>query len=193
MLVVMVEVRKEWLERGDPHPLWCSAPHRISPQNSKGTSVALRYCILCHHPESSNLGVPQIGTLGRSILPPLLPQQKWLPAGVKGGGSIPQRRLGWAGGPGRGQGTVTGSCRGRLAAPWWVQRPDGQSREGSGGGHRSLRPTHHTVQRDAEGLGNLSSSPLAPALSGGEMHPVPHGEGWVRAGTPAQAATLDAG
>lgn len=189
----MVEVRKECLERGEPHPLPCSASHRISPQNSRGTSVALRYCILCHHPESSNLGVPQIGTLGRSTLPPLLPQQKWLPAGVKGGGSSPQRQLGWAGGPGRGQGTATGSCRGRLAAPWVGAEARGAVTRTERGGHCSLRPTHHTVQRDAEGLGNLSSPPLAPVLSGREMHPVPHGEGWVRAGTPAQAARLDAG
>lgn len=44
-----------------------------------------------------HLGVPQIGTLGRSILPALLPQQEWLPAGMKDGGSSSQRRLGWAG------------------------------------------------------------------------------------------------
>lgn len=45
------------------------------------------------------------------------------------------------------------------------------------GAHCSLRPTHHTAQRDAAGLGNLSSPAPAPVSSGGNVHRVPHGEG----------------
>lgn len=44
----------------------------------------------------SNPGVPHTGTLGRSIIPPLPSQQKWLPAGMKDGDSSSQRRLCWA-------------------------------------------------------------------------------------------------
>lgn len=54
--------------------------------------------------------------------------------------------LGCAGGPGRGQGTATGSCCGRLAAPWWVQRPEGQSREGSGGDIVAFVPPTHSSE-----------------------------------------------
>lgn len=183
-------------EKGPPHPLRCSAPHRISPQNSRGTSVALRCCILCHHPANSNLGVPQIGTLGRNILPPLLPQQKWLPAGMKDGDTSSQRRLGWAGlgrRPRKGTGHSNRQLLWQAGSTLVGAEARGAVTRRERGEHCSLRPTHHTVQRDAAGLGNLSSPPLAPVLSGGKMHTVPHGEGAVRAGTPAQAATLDAG
>lgn len=64
-------------------------------------------CILCHVSVGSSLGVPPIGTLGRSTLLPPLPQQsqllgegrvgvcvcgRRLPAGPRGGGSSVQ---GW--------------------------------------------------------------------------------------------------
>lgn len=35
-------------------------------------------CILCHVPVGSSLGVPPVGTLGRSTLLPPLPQQSQL-------------------------------------------------------------------------------------------------------------------
>lgn len=92
--------------------------------------------------------------------------------------------LGWAGGPGRGQGAGSwqqpGGCRGQ------------RSHEKGAGGHCSLRPTHRTVQWD-EGLGELSSPPLAAVLSGGKMHTVPAREGGSELAAQLKQQELDAG
>lgn len=102
----------------------CQVSHRISPQNPRGTLVPLRCCILYQCPGGSSLGAPLTGTLGRSILPHLLPQQSRL--SWKGSQEAASGEEAWgqelpetAGQEVQGgdRGTAAGSCPAWLAAP----------------------------------------------------------------------------
>lgn len=150
----------------------CQVSHRISPQNPRGTLVPLRCCILYQCPRGSSLGAPLTGTLGRSILPHILPQQSRLPwKGSQEAASEEEAwghgatRDGWAGGAGRGQGHSSRQLP-RRAGSTPVCR-DQSCSHGKGGGHCSSCPTHPPrYSEGGRGAENLSSPPLVLVLRG---------------------------
>lgn len=165
-LVAMVEVRKEWLERRDPPSFEVlSYPEVLRPLPSSHKQQSDRD-FGQEHPSASPAPAEMAASWDKGWRRQL--QRRWAGQEARGGDREQAAGSSLVGAEARG---VTRRER---------------------GGHCSLRPTHRTVQWD-EGLGELSSPPLAAVLSGGKMHTVPAREGGSELAAQLKQQELDAG